>query len=87
MKQMNGGEIMKQCKNAAKYKGMLYPTCDGGEPCEYCQALYDHYHDHGQGKGRKPRLNKMSAQKQAEKFCDAMIKNLRKNVAEQKKRH
>lgn len=31
---------MKKCKNADSYKGMRKPTCNSGNPCEYCLKLY-----------------------------------------------
>lgn len=48
---------MRQCKSAKAYKGMFYPTCNNGEPCEYCIALYSYYHNDGTGrKTKKPKL-------------------------------
>lgn len=34
-------ELKIKCKNADKYKGMRYPQCNGGNPCETCIKIYN----------------------------------------------
>lgn len=31
---------MRKCKNADKYTGYREPTCNGGDPCEECAAIW-----------------------------------------------
>jgi hypothetical protein len=36
-------DLTKQCKGAARYKGIRKPNCNGGKPCEACLAKYDEH--------------------------------------------
>ena len=31
---------LKRCKNASKYKGIHYPRCNNGDPCNACLKIY-----------------------------------------------
>lgn len=32
---------MKTCKNAKRYQGKRYPTCNNGNPCETCLKTWN----------------------------------------------
>lgn len=36
---------MKKCTNAKKYKGIRFPKCNKGNPCETCLKIYKEKHE------------------------------------------
>jgi hypothetical protein len=34
-------DLANACKNSVKYKGIRYPTCNGGNPCKACLEKYE----------------------------------------------
>ena len=43
-KKIKEEQLAIKCKNADKYKGMRYPVCNGGNPCQACLAKWAEQH-------------------------------------------